>query len=619
MSGLHPHRSGRFVRITYRVRPMKPLLAILAALALHAAAAAQVCGNAASGSCLQVHAPRGCSDANCCNTVCNLQPSCCTVTWDSGCVDLANSQCNWLCGATAALPCTQTHPNPSCSDANCCNTVCAIDPGCCTFSWDGTCVFMAELYCNLGPPVECGLPGQGSCTVVHPTPGCSNATCCNTVCGLDPSCCTGAWDALCVQLANAYCAGCSLPCPTGAALESEACGQRGNLACAAGQAPEALTPGTFTCGTIDGANSGTSWGGDRDSFAVTLTDGNGDGLVRVTLSLVSNGPAFAALVPAACPINLGAAALSASTNNCTQADSAACLPPGTYWVVVAPGTFPNATASSPIDCNLPLRYRVRASATDTGCAPPCSTASLGCFDPHDSPGCNDVACCQATCATDPFCCSDQWDLDCARSAAVACGAPVPANDSCATAIPIGVNQTAAFSTIRATVGTPALPASCESGTGTSIGPDLWFSYNGERSGAVTVSTCGSPTDLRVAVYSGDCGLLTLVGCNSGSIICSPSSGARFQFQAVCSTNYLIRVGGESPSHAGSGSLTLSAPGPVCPAFCPADLNRDGAVDGFDLGLLLGNWGSFGTGDLDLSGQVDGLDLGLLLGSWGACP
>lgn len=47
----------------------------------------------------------------------------------------------------------------------------------------------------------------------------------------------------------------------------------------------------------------------------------------------------------------------------------------------------------------------------------------------------------------------------------------------------------------------------------------------------------------------------------------------------------------------------------------ADLDGSGAVDGTDLGLLLGAWGTAGPGDLDGSGVVDGTDLGVLLGAW----
>jgi hypothetical protein len=47
-----------------------------------------------------------------------------------------------------------------------------------------------------------------------------------------------------------------------------------------------------------------------------------------------------------------------------------------------------------------------------------------------------------------------------------------------------------------------------------------------------------------------------------------------------------------------------------------DLNGDGAVDGADLGLLLGEWGLAGSAaDFNGDGTVDGADLGVLLGAW----
>jgi len=57
-------------------------------------------------------------------------------------------------------------------------------------------------------------------------------------------------------------------------------------------------------------------------------------------------------------------------------------------------------------------------------------------------------------------------------------------------------------------------------------------------------------------------------------------------------------------------------------FDAADLNRDGFVDGLDLGLLLGNWNQNTTPDMgELNGidPVDGLDLGLFLGAWNPPP
>ena len=75
------------------------------------------------------------------------------------------------------------------------------------------------------------------------------------------------------------------------------------------------------------------------------------------------------------------------------------------------------------------------------------------------------------------------------------------------------------------------------------------------------------------------------------------------------------LGNGSLVEAAIDDLRISATSVGCEPLTPADLNDDGVVDGADLGLLLANWGSPGTGDLDGSGAVDGIDLGLLLGSW----
>ena len=66
------------------------------------------------------------------------------------------------------------------------------------------------------------------------------------------------------------------------------------------------------------------------------------------------------------------------------------------------------------------------------------------------------------------------------------------------------------------------------------------------------------------------------------------------------------------------SSDLEAPG-LDEDPCLGDLNQDGRVDGADMGLMLGSWGTSDPGaDLDGDGDVDGADLGLLLGTWGLC-
>jgi len=44
---------------------------------------------------------------------------------------------------------------------------------------------------------------------------------------------------------------------------------------------------------------------------------------------------------------------------------------------------------------------------------------------HDSPGCDDSACCAAICAADPYCCESHWDAICVNAAQASCGCPPP--------------------------------------------------------------------------------------------------------------------------------------------------------------------------------------------------
>ncbi|MFO0874107.1 MAG: hypothetical protein U0575_09070 [Phycisphaerales bacterium] len=63
----------------------------------------------------------------------------------------------------------------------------------------------------------------------------------------------------------------------------------------------------------------------------------------------------------------------------------------------------------------------------------------------------------------------------------------------------------------------------------------------------------------------------------------------------------------------TGSSGVDWSGPVASPLSP-DLNGDGVVNGADLGIMLGAWGTSG-GDLNGDGTTDGGDLGLLLGAW----
>lgn len=63
----------------------------------------------------------------------------------------------------------------------------------------------------------------------------------------------------------------------------------------------------------------------------------------------------------------------------------------------------------------------------------CGAPEAGdCFEPHPGPGCDDTACCNATCNLDPFCCQVEWDQHCVDTATTVCEPPpvCPSEGSC---------------------------------------------------------------------------------------------------------------------------------------------------------------------------------------------
>ncbi len=57
--------------------------------------------------------------------------------------------------------------------------------------------------------------------------------------------------------------------------------------------------------------------------------------------------------------------------------------------------------------------------------------------------------------------------------------------------------------------------------------------------------------------------------------------------------------------------------------CPGDVNDSGIVNGTDIAIILGAWGTSGgkfpSSDTDGNGIVDAVDLAVVLGGWGNCP
>ena len=65
----------------------------------------------------------------------------------------------------------------------------------------GTSFIQGPYY--LGPPPSCGT-GE-PCNTPHSASGCADSSCCTIVCAIDPDCCTTSWDSLCVNIAVQQC------------------------------------------------------------------------------------------------------------------------------------------------------------------------------------------------------------------------------------------------------------------------------------------------------------------------------------------------------------------------------------------------------------------------------
>jgi hypothetical protein len=172
----------------------------LAAIVATRSADAQ-CGEPGAGDCFSANGTPGCASLDCCKTVCAIIPFCCEVGWDETCADAAVTFCT--CGSPISGDCFTPNSSPGCDDAECCETVCAIDPFCCDGDWDGLCVLHAEVVCR-----GCGSMTAGDCFEPNGTPGCQHFACCDQVCTLDPGCCESGWDELCAaQAADICCLG----------------------------------------------------------------------------------------------------------------------------------------------------------------------------------------------------------------------------------------------------------------------------------------------------------------------------------------------------------------------------------------------------------------------------
>ncbi len=134
----------------------------------------------------------------------------------------------------------------------------------------------------------------------------------------------------------------------------------------------------------------------------------------------------------------------------------------------------------------------------------CGPGNGSCFKPNGTPGCDDVACCEAVCKIDPLCCELVWDDICVQRAKDLCSCnpgDAPANDDCADAIGINEGDTP-FTTLCATPDGPEHPGlPCGQILFPDLGRDVWFRYTATFTGTARAHTCGDADyDTELAVY-----------------------------------------------------------------------------------------------------------------------
>ncbi|MEM7198894.1 MAG: VCBS repeat-containing protein [Planctomycetota bacterium] len=192
--------------------------------------------------------------------------------------------------------------------------------------------------------------------------------------------------------------------------------------------------------------------------------------------------------------------------------------------------------------------------------------------------CNDDHCGAASEVTFPVTAGDDYWIAVAGSGGQQGGfelalLPVPANDQCAGAVPIGVGITSG-TTVAATAGAPV--ASCAA-----TGSDVWYAYTAPQDGPVVLSMCTGPGsanfDTVLAVFTGACGALTEIACNDD--VCGRRS--QLAFTAQGGQTHWIAVGGKGREQ---GPFRLRLSGPAANDECSGALPlSDGISSGNNFG------------------------------------
>jgi hypothetical protein len=530
------------------------------------------------GDCCEDNGSVGCDDVDCCTIVCTADPFCCSTTWDGACAGQALELCGDLCSGGGG-------GNDNCADA--------------IEIFNGATDFSNVNATNDGPelPAECdegfgtafgsdiwyvyNSGFNGTLTV---------STCDNATFDTRLAAYQGACDQLVFVACNDDGEGCA---GFTSILEVPVVAGESYLIRVGGFGdPGAQGTGTLTL-TKDAINDACP--GEGCCYAANGTPGCDDAQCCNDVC-AADGFCCDNEWDEICADMAISLCFSADCSGDTNGDNTVDVSDLTNVILDWGQTGSGLPSDVAPDCEVNVGD---LTAVILGWGPCCAADGCGgcdagdCFEPNGTPYCDDLACCEAICALDGFCCDVEWDGICADAASQVCApgaccftdgscidvenggdcvnqggvfqgpgsdcgsveCPILVNDNCEDRIPLPMGSTA-YTTIGSTFVGP--DPGCAA-----FGSDVWYNFTAEFDGTVEINTCdGSTTyDSALAVYLGcecpaDVG--TLITCNDD--FCGLQS--RVVFDVTAGQCYKVQVGGFAGAQ-GTGTLVVMEAAPIC--------------------------------------------------------
>jgi hypothetical protein len=352
----------------------------------------------------------------------------CCDSFAGTCTDnVAERDCNgrWADGETCANP---TAFDPPCGTHACCFNFLTPDNIICADRTEEACAatngaLARGVNCTdidfPGCPASSCINKQGDCFAAHPTGGCDDAFCCDTVCTTNPTtngfCCELEWDANCATQAATLCA-------------RDDCEQAVTIS------GEGLFSFDTTNATQDGPSHDAcnSQGGgtdiDKDTWFVWTSTCEGTAFVR-TCTHTAVDTMIAVYAGTVCPTS-DASLLDCDDEKCTPQSLATFDASAGQQYLIRVGSrvaAPGGQGQIEITCGPPNNDQCLTPDILAGdCCSPNPTAA------PTIPACSNEVCCASVCACDAFCCNTEWDDACAGLGfnGLGCGAEVLCEADC---------------------------------------------------------------------------------------------------------------------------------------------------------------------------------------------